>query len=214
VSIAPESLAASRFRELRKLDEKIQKLGQDLAEAREVVEVLTAEKAAAAQRDRQLYADALSGGKARPAKREEEKVAAELEDTEFRAKALKLAIDSTFDARAQLLAANHPLWRRAAMKELSRARQRYQDAIEELALARDGLSDEAALVAWLDSGSTAAAATDLLRGRTGADREGRQPVNFSRMIEELHRDCEHLAEFPAARGDPIAEPRRELAWRG
>jgi AmiR/NasT family two-component response regulator len=33
MSIAPESLAASRFRELRKLDEKVQKLSQDLAEA-------------------------------------------------------------------------------------------------------------------------------------------------------------------------------------
>jgi hypothetical protein len=214
VSIAPESLAASRFRELRKLDEKIKKLGLDLAEAREVVEVLTAERAAAAQRDRQLYADALARGEGRPAKREEERVAAELGDAALRAEALGLAIDSTFDARARPLAANHPLWRRAAMKELSRAQQRYQDAIEELALARDGLSDEAALVAWLDSGSSAAAATDLLGGRTGADREGRQPVNFSRMIEELRRDCEHLAEFPVARDDPAAEPKLELAWRG
>jgi len=214
MSIAPESLAATRFRELRKLDEKVQKLSQDLAEAREVVGVLATEKAAAAQRDRQLYADALAEGKGRPAKREEEKVAAELEDTELRAEALKLAIDSALDQREKLLAANHPLWRRAAMKELSRAQRRYQDAIEELALARDGLSDEAALVAWLDSGSTAAAATDLLGGRTGADREGRQPVNFSRTIEELRRDCEHLAEFPVARDDPIAEPRHELAWRG
>jgi hypothetical protein len=66
MSIAPESLAASRFRELRKLDEKVQKLGRDLAEAREVVDVLTTEKAAAAQRDKQAYASALSEGKARP----------------------------------------------------------------------------------------------------------------------------------------------------
>jgi hypothetical protein len=214
MSIAPESLAASRFRELRKLDEKIQKLSQDLVEARDVVGVLTTEKAAAAQRDKQAYASALSEGKPRPAKREEEKVAAELADTELRAEALKLAIDSALDERAKLLAENHPLWRRAAMKELSRAKTRYEGAIEELAAARDGLSDEAALVAWLDSGSSAAAATDLLGGRTGADARGRAPVNFSRTIEELRADAEHLAEFPVARDDPVAEPRHELAWRG
>jgi hypothetical protein len=214
MSIAPESLAASRFRELRKLDEKVQKLGRDLAEAREVVDVLTTEKAAAAQRDKQAYASALSEGKARPSKREEERVAAELADTELRAEALKLAIDSALDERAQLLAANHPLWRRSAMKELSRARQRYEDAISELETSRDSLSDEAALVAWLDSGSTAAAATDLLGGRTGADASGRAPVNFSRTIQELRRDCEHLAAFPVTRDDPVAEPRHELAWRG
>lgn len=214
MSIAPESLAASRFRELRKLDEKVQKLGRDLAEAREVVDVLTTEKAAAAQRDKQAYASALSEGKARPSNREEERVAAELADTELRAEALKLAIDSALDERAQLLAANHPLWRRSAMKELSRARQRYEDAISELETSRDSLSDEAALVAWLDSGSTAAAATDLLGGRTGADASGRAPVNFSRTIQELRRDCEHLAAFPVTRDDPVAEPRHELAWRG
>ena len=214
MSIAPESLAASRFRELRKLDEKIQKLSQDLAEAGAEAARIEGEKAAAAKRDRQAYADALAAGRGRPAKREEQKVAAELEDTELRAEALRLAIDSGLDERAKLLAANHPLWRRAAMKELSRAKTRYENAISELEASRDLLSDEAALVAWLDSGSSAAAAADLLGGRTGADREGRQPVNFSRTIEELRRDCEHLAEFPVTRDDPIAEPRHELAWRG
>jgi hypothetical protein len=196
MSIAPESLAASRFRELRKLDEKIQKLSQDLAEAREVVGVLTTEKAAAAQRDKQAYASALSEGKARPAKREEEKVAAELSDTELRAEALKLAIDSALDERAKLLKENHPVWRLKAMRELSKAKTRYEAAITELEAARDALSDEAALVAWLDSGSSISAATDLLGGRIGADREGRQPVNFSRTIEELRRDAEHLAGHP------------------
>jgi len=42
MSIAPESLAASRFHELRKLDEKVKRLGQELAEARQAGERLEA----------------------------------------------------------------------------------------------------------------------------------------------------------------------------
>src|SRR5215211_6991655 len=105
MSIAPESLAASRFGELRKLDEKIQKLSRDLAEAAAEAARLEGEKAAAAQRDKQAYAVALAAGRGRPAKREEQKVAAQLEDTELRAEALRLAIDSVLDERAKLLAA-------------------------------------------------------------------------------------------------------------
>lgn len=214
MSIAPESLAASRFRELRKLDEKVQKLGRDLAEAREVVDVLTTEKAAAAQRDRQSYANAIVAGKPRPAKREEEKVIAELEDAELKAEALALAVDAALDERARLLEQNRSGWRRQSMRELARARSRYESAIAELEAARDALSGEATLITWLDSGASADAASDPLGGRTGTDAHGRQPMSFVRTLEELRRDAEHLASFPVDRDDPIAEPRHELAWRG
>lgn len=81
MSIAPESLAASRLRELRKLDGKVERLGQDLAEARQAGERLEAERASAKRRDQEAYAAALGEGKGRPSRREEEKVAAEQEDT-------------------------------------------------------------------------------------------------------------------------------------
>lgn len=211
MSTAPESLASERFRELRKIDEKIARLSQDLAEAREVIGIMATEKKAAAYRDRQLYADALADGKGRPAKREENKVAAELADTELRAEALKVAVDSALDARSKLLKQNHPLWRQQATRELAKAKRRYESAISELEAARDGLSDEATLVAWLDSGSHAAAANDLLGGRTGADANGRQPVNFSHTLDELRQDCEHLAEHPLTHTEPAPSPRLELA---
>jgi hypothetical protein len=38
------------------------------------------------------------------------------------------------------------------MRELARARSRYESAITELEQARDALSGEATLIAWLDSG--------------------------------------------------------------
>jgi chromosome segregation ATPase len=214
MSIAPESLASERFRELRKVDEKIQKLWKDLAEAREAVGILENERAAAAQRDKRAYATALSEGEGRPAKREEGKVAAELEESELRAEALKLAIDSMLDERSKLLEQNHPIWRLKAMRTLAAARTRYMDAIVELDAARDSLSDEAALVGWLDGGAGITAAVDSLGGRVGNDANGRPPLSFAAVLDELRRDAEHLVAHPVIRDDPVGEPRFELARGG
>ena len=48
----------------------------------------------------------------------------------------------------------------------------------------------------------------------GTDAAGRQPVSFSRTLEELRSDGEHLAAHPVNRHDAPAQPRYELAWRG
>jgi hypothetical protein len=210
----PEDLARSRFKPVARALEKIARLGTELAETRAQVEQLTNERKDAAQRDRQSYANAIIQGKAKPSSHEEAKVAAELEDAELKAEALALAVDAAFDERAKLLEQNRSSWRRQSMRELARARSRYESAITELEQARDALSGEATLISWLDSGANAEAASDPLGGRTGTDAHGRQPMSFVRTVEELRRDAEHLAEFPVARDDPIAEPRHELAWRG
>jgi hypothetical protein len=201
MSTAPESLAAERFRELRKADEKVQKLGQDLAEAREVVGVLTNKKAAAARRDKEAYAAALGAGKGRPSKREEPEVGAALEDAEVRSEALKLAIDAALDERARLLKANHPAWRLKATRKLAKAKRRYDDAIAELENARDGLSDEASLLGWLDGGAGIEAASDQLGGRVG-DAEGRAPLSCTAVLAELRRDGDAIAAHPVTRDDP------------
>jgi hypothetical protein len=210
MSVAPETLAAERFRELRKLDEKITRLGQDLGEATQAGERLKGDRAAAKQRDREAYAAALAEGKGRPARREEEKVATELEDTELRVEALRLAVDSALDERAKLLKANHPVWRLRAMRELAKAKTRYESAIEELEAARDGLSDEASLVGWLDGGAGVAAATDALGGRVGTVPGDRQPLSFAIVLDELRRDVEALTEHPVTRDDPLPRPRPDL----
>jgi hypothetical protein len=106
-----------------------------------------------------------------------------LADTELRAEALTLAVESALDARAKLLKQNHPLWRQQAMRELTKAKKRYESAI----------------------------CDDLLGGRVGADLSGRQPVNFSRTLDELRQDCEHLAEHPLTHTEPAPSPRLELA---
>jgi hypothetical protein len=198
MSIAPESLAQGRFKPLAKVDEKVARLSRDLAEARQSVTNLETKQAIAARRDKQAYAAALSEGKGRPSKREEPKVTAELEDMGLRAEALRLAVDSALDERAKLLKANHPLWRRQTQRELERASSRYERAISELESARDGLSDEAALVGWLDGHPGVEAASDQLGGRVG-DAEGRAPLSFTAVVAELRRDGAAIAAHPATR---------------
>ena len=72
--------------------------------------------------------------------------------------------------------------------------------------AREALSNEATMVAWLDSGSSGEAATDPLGGRQGLN-----PISFTRTLEALRQDCEQLANHPVTRTDPVASLRLELA---
>lgn len=202
MSIAPEDFARQRFKPVAKVFEKIARLGAELAETRGQVEQLRNEQAAAAQRDRLAYAAALSEGKGKPSSCEEAKVSAELEDAELKAEALTLALDAAFDERARLLEQNCSGWRRQSMRELARARSRYESAIAELEVARDALSGEATLIAWLDSGASADAASDPLGGRTGTDAHGRQPMSFVRTLEELRRDCGIPGRVPRCAGRP------------
>jgi hypothetical protein len=62
------------------------------------------------------------------------------------------------------------------------AKRRYLETIDELAAAKQALSDEASLVAWLDSGSGAEAANDQLGGPP-IHADGRATVSFSAVLE-------------------------------
>jgi hypothetical protein len=214
MALAPEDLARSRFKPVAKVFEKIARLGTELAETRAQVEQLKTEQAAAAHRDRAAYAAALSEGKGKPSSREEAKVTAELEDAELKAEALALAVDSALDERAKLLGQNRSGWRRQSIRELVRAKSRYENAIAELEAARDALSGEATLIAWLDSGAVGEAASDPLGGRVGTDASGRAPISFSRTLDELRQDVEHLATHPVNRDDPQPRLRPELVSGG
>jgi hypothetical protein len=199
----PEDLARQRFKPLQGVYEKVARLSAELQETRAQVERLEREQGRAAYRDKLAYANALAAGKPRPTKREGAKARVALEDCQLKAEALVLALDAAFDERARLIEQNRSSWRRQAMRELAKAQRRYTDAISELEAARDSLSGEATLVAWIDSGAAADAASDPL---TGADPHGREPLSFARTLEALRRDCEHLAEFPVARDDPARNP--------
>jgi hypothetical protein len=59
--------------------------------------------------------------------------------------------------------------------------------------ARQGLSDEASVSAWLAGGPGVEAANDVLAGRAGTEPDGQAPMSFTATIAELRADCEHLA---------------------
>jgi hypothetical protein len=85
--------------------------------------------------------------------------------------------------------------RRCARK--GKAKSRYEKAIAELEAAREGLKNEATLLNWLSTGDIG---------------EASSPLAFTRTLEELHRDCEHLADaHPATRDERIPEPQWQLA---
>jgi hypothetical protein len=209
----PEDIAASRHKEIRHAHAQIEKVRAAHAKSQARLQELRAQIGPAERRDREALGQALVAGKADPAS-QAEKLRLEIEQEERRAEALLLASDS---ARAQVLKLvkdNRAAWRAQAMRELAKAKQRYDESISELQTAREGLSSEATFVAWLDSGAGAEAASDPLGGRIGHDAQGRPPMSFTRTLEELRADSESLAMHPASLGCPIPEPRLELAWGG
>jgi len=211
VSIAPQDLAASRFKPVRQALERADKTEARRAESVARVEEIRGQIGEAERRDREALGLALVDRKAEPAS-EAARLRAELADEERRAEALALAVDRARDQVSEVVVEHRGAWRRDAMKDLARAHNRYAAAIAELEVARDALSDEAALVAWLDGGPGASAASDPLGGRTGHDAQGRAPMSFTLVLEELRRDGEAIVTFPVTRDDPAEEPRLELAW--
>jgi hypothetical protein len=212
VSVAPEDLAAARFKPVRQALERIAKAEAARAASAGRLEQLRAAVGPAEHRDREALGQALVDGKAEPPSQAAE-IQTELDHEERRGEALRLAVGAARQLIEELVAEHRASWRRQTMRELAKAKRRYENAISELEAARDSLSDEASLVSWLDSGSSAAAASDPLGGRIGLDATGRPAVSFARTLEELRQDAEHLVEHPVSRDDPIAELRNELAWR-
>jgi hypothetical protein len=151
-------------------------------------------------------------GKTEPAS-EAAALRVQLEQEERRADAVATAVESARAKIAAVVAENRPGWRGEAMRSLGQARTRFDETIDGLEAARDALSDQAALVAWLDSGAGAAAANDPLGGRIGNDRAGRPPMSFARVLEELRADAEAIAMHPVSQDDEQPRVRLELIRR-
>jgi hypothetical protein len=201
----PLDTAAGRHKEIRQACERVAKAEAAHAESTSRVEQLKQEVGPAEYRDKQKLGEAIVNGKAEP-QSEAVQLKAELEREQRRQEALALAATSAREQIGKLVAVNKDAWRRRAMQELARANARYQESISALQEAREALSNEATMVAWLDSGSSGEAATDPLGGRQGLD-----PISFTRTLEALRQDCEQLANHPVTRTDPVASPRFELA---
>ena len=201
----PLDTAAGRHKEIARARERIAKAEAAHVASTARVEQLKQEMGPAEYRDKQKLGGALVDGKAEP-QSEATRLRTDLEREETRREGLALAATNSREQIGNLVAANKEAWRRRAMQELVRAHDRYQAAIGALQEAREALSNEATMVAWLDSGSSGEAATDPLGGRQGLG-----PLSFTQTLEALRQDCEQLANHPVARTDPVASPRFELA---
>jgi hypothetical protein len=197
-----EDLAASRWKPIRQAHEQIAKATAAHARSSARLEELRGQVGPAERRDRDALGRALVDGKSEPAS-EATLLAVEIECEERRLEALAVAVQDAHGQIGKVVDANRGDWRRQAMQELSRAQRRYTGVIDELAVAREGLDDEAALLGWLSSGVGVAATLDTLGGRgvNGA-------LSFRRVLEELRRDADAIAVHPA-----VHHPDPPRAWQ-
>ncbi|MEK6275989.1 MAG: hypothetical protein AABM30_11735 [Actinomycetota bacterium] len=211
----PQDIAAGRFREIRKAEAEIVKTEAALAKATARLEELRGELPQAVGSDRTALAAALVDDKSEP-EGKAEAIRAEIVQQELRVEALHDAVSVARQRIPALVKENKVAWRRRGTQELGEARARYENAISELEAAREGLNGAATLLSWLDSGDVCDAANDALGGLRRVESAAERPViAFSRAIEELRGDCEHLATLAdTPRDNREPQPRFELATGG
>jgi hypothetical protein len=211
--VNPEDVAASRYKEIRQARERTRKVEAARAKSLARLEELRGLIGPAERRDREALAKALLDGKPAP-ESEAAKLKAELEQAERNDEALLEAVQVTHGQIGRLVRDNRERWRSQTLRARGKAENRYEAAITELEAARAALSDEVTLLNWLTSGEISEAAMDALGGPRGfSDPDGRPVLAFSRTLEELRRDCEHLAEHPGTVDNPIPERQLVTFWR-
>lgn len=207
----PEDLAASRWKPIRQAREYTAKAEAACAESSARLEQLRGRIASAEYRDRQTLGAALVDGKAAPAS-EAERLKGELAQEERNREALIQAVEDAYGQIGRLVRDNREAWLGQTASDRVKGKRRYEAAIVELEAAREGLSNLATLRNWLSTGDVSEAVGDVLGGRRGSDPDGRPVLAFTRTLEELRRDCEHLADAqPANRDDREPRLHPELA---
>ena len=148
MSVNPTDLLAQRHKAYRQAQERYQRATAAREAAQQRVAELESELAAAEGRDRVALGDALVDGR-RPSKPEADSVRPRLEDAKREAEALAYAEQRAAGNLDRLPREHKDDWLQAATRSLDKARAAYTAAINELARARDQLSDEATLVTFL-----------------------------------------------------------------
>ena len=207
----PEDLAASRWKPIRQAREHTAKAEQALARSLSRLEELRGQIGPAELHDRQTLGAAIVAGRPEPAS-EAAALRAELEKEERNREALTQAVTDAYGQIGRLVRENREAWLGQTARERGNEKRRYEAAIAELEAVREGLSNLATLRNWLSTGDVSEAVGDALGGRRGSDQDGRPVLTFTRTLEELRRDCEHLADAqPATRDELIPEPQWQLA---
>jgi hypothetical protein len=140
----PEDLARRRWRPVAKAVEKRNRLGAELAKTNERLVLLRNELPQAEQADRESFAVALAASKAEP-DRMAEHVAANIAAEERRSEALQTAVQQAARELQKVCEQNRPGWYKDTLAAIGKAHRIYEEAIDVVAHAREGLADEVAL---------------------------------------------------------------------
>lgn len=204
-----EDLAASRWKTFRQA--KVEQASEAHAQAVAKLEELRGQVGPTKHADRQALGQALVEGKAEPAW-QAEKLQAEIAAQERRVAALLTVIDDANTKLTETITTNASDWHKAALRQAVRARGRYERAVEEFEASRQALSDEVGLAEWAASGGArfGEAANDTLAGRATTRPGEPPPLNFTRVINALREDIEHLSNWMAVDRE-LPQPRLDWA---
>jgi hypothetical protein len=198
--VNPEDVARQRWRPVAKAVEKRNRLGAELIKANERLVRLRNELPQAEQADREAFAVALAAGKAEP-DRMSEQVAANIAAEERRSHALQTAVQQAESELQKLCEQNRPNWFRDTLAAIGKAHRTYEEAIDAVAQAREGLADEVALADWIRGGVGISPIVDTL-----AARDGGKALSFDRVLRVLNADAEQIAGH-------LPEPEPRVSWQ-
>jgi hypothetical protein len=198
--VNPEDLARTKWRPVEKAAAKRDRLGRELAETNEHLVRLRNELPQVEHADREAFAAALAAGKAEP-DRLAEQVAANIAAEERRSKALQTAVQQAESELQKLCEQNRPGWYRDTLAAIGKAHWVYEEAIDAVARAREGLADEVALADWIRGGVGVSPIVDTLAARNGGE-----ALSFSRVLQALNADAEQVTGH-------LPEPEPRVSWR-
>jgi chromosome segregation ATPase len=183
----PTDLARERWKPFRLAQERIEKAHLAYREAQARLTELRSQLDPAAAADSLALGKAILAGKAEP-KSEADAIREEIQLQERRVDALQRAHT---DAQEQLVAVikeNKRPWYRETLTETSKARSRYEAAVDELVASREALSSTVGLAQWVESGgaSHAEPVYDRLSGGQGT-------LGFSEVVTALRDDLDQIA---------------------
>jgi hypothetical protein len=143
---------------------------------------------------------AIAVGKPEPG-RKAEHVAGKIEVEERRSEALQTAVQQAEGELQKLREQNRSGWYRDTLSAIGKAHRIYEEAIDAVAQAREGLADEVALADWIRGGVGVSPIVDTL-----AARNGREALSFSRVLQALNADAEQIAGH-------MPEPEPRVSWQ-
>jgi hypothetical protein len=188
----PVDLGRQRWKSLRKALEKQEEMSLRLTEAGAHLAALQEQLPAAKDADRLAYAEAIEAGQDEPP-RKADQLAVEIENAQRHVDACVVAVENAAAKIDRLRAENSKGWIKDTIAAIAEAHSEYEDSIRRVAECREALADEVALAGWIRDGLGISPIRDALSGRDTRTRDGREPLSFGRVLNELDEDAMNIA---------------------